>query len=206
VVISSNVSTLSPLVPSGRLDRLAVWTSRIVSPPSLGLVGLILVGLSVGDPLIWRWVAVDALLSIVAPIVYVLGLLRKGEVSDIELFVREDRHRPYLATVVGMAAAALVLAAGGAPRLLVVLAIASLAQTLIFLCVNRRWKISTHSAAAAAVAVLGYAVVGATASPLAAAVPVVGWSRLRLRRHDRGEVIAGALVGGLVWAAVLRLA
>jgi hypothetical protein len=104
-----------------------------------------------------------------------------------------------------MAAAFAALLWGGAPHLLVVLAGASWVQTLLLFGVTRRWKISAHSAAAAAVAVLGVTLVGATASPLAAAVPAVGWSRVRLRRHDRAQIVGGALVGALVWTAAVRL-
>jgi membrane-associated phospholipid phosphatase len=173
----------------------------------MGTVAVLLVGSTFATRDAWAWIGVQLLLAVVIPLAYVGWLVRRGQVSDYELYVREQRHRPYVATLIGMTLAVVVLYAGHAPHLLVVLAIASLVQTLLLFGVNRRWKISTHSAAAAAVAVLGYTVVGATAaSPLAAAVPVVGWSRVRLGRHDRGQIVAGALVGGLVWALALRWA
>jgi membrane-associated phospholipid phosphatase len=37
-----------------------------------------------------------------------------------------------------------------------------------------------------------------------AAVPLIGWARVRLKRHDLAQVIAGALLGvGVAWI-VLR--
>jgi hypothetical protein len=182
-----------------------VWLSRIASPPLLGALGLAMVWNSLDTPGAWRWVLLHVAFAIVVPLAYVVWLLRTRQVTDFELYVREQRLRPYAATLAGMTVAFVFLYWGGAPHLLVVLAGASWLQTLLLFGVTRRWKISAHTAAAAGLAVLGISLVGATASPLAAAVPAVAWSRSRLRRHDPAQIVAGVLMGALVWFVALRI-
>jgi membrane-associated phospholipid phosphatase len=64
------------------------------------------------------------------------------------------------------------------------------------------WKISVHAAGAAGVATLVTALVGV---PAVVFLPVllVAWSRLYLRRHTLSQVVAGGLLGAVVFAALL---
>jgi membrane-associated phospholipid phosphatase len=89
----------------------------------------------------------------------------------------------------------------GAPRQMIALVVAMLATISAILPITAFWKISVHtSAASGAVAVLA---VGVSAWCWAAfpLVAVIGWSRVALRDHTPGQVVAGAALGAPVAGA-----
>jgi hypothetical protein len=196
----------SLVVPAGTLDRLASRVSQVTAPPVLALAAAMACARVVGAAQGHGWLALYLGLVVALPVVYLLWLLARGQVADFHLYRREDRLRPYLATLLAAALGWAILRWGGAPRLLVVLAGATCLQTATLLAVTLRWKISAHTATAAALAVLTAALAGPVAAPFAAAVPVVAWARVRLRRHTVAQTVAGALVGGLGLTLALAVA
>ena len=160
---------------------------------------------TVGTPAAWSWAVVYILLAVLAPLLYLFWLVRRGEVTDLDVQLREQRMRPLLVSTAGAAAAWLALSLGTAPRLLVILAGATWLQTTLILGVTLRWKISVHCAAVAGLAVLAWGLVGRAAAPLAIGVPLVVWSRVRLCRHTVAQAIAGTLLGLTVFSTLLSL-
>jgi membrane-associated phospholipid phosphatase len=186
-------------------DTLARALANVLSPPVATIIILLLVSGRIGAAEAWRWAALCSAIAIVPPVAYVAWLTHRGLVTDMHLPLREERTRPFVAALLSSAAALVVMDVLGAPTLLVVSsATAWLLTTMLFL-ITLRWKISTHCAAAAALAAMAIGLRGAPAVPLVAVVPVVAWSRLRLHRHDRGQVLAGALVGAAVTTAAWML-
>jgi membrane-associated phospholipid phosphatase len=141
-------------------------------------------------------------LAIVTPILYLFWLLSHGWVSDLDVQLREERTRPLVFTIACAGVAWLVLALGGAPLEMVVVAGGLWLQMAVIFGITLWWKISVHSAAAAGVATLIWSLVGATL-PLLAGVVIIAWSRVRLRRHTVTQTIAGAALGfAIFWVAV----
>ena len=60
------------------------------------------------------------------------------------------------------------------------------------------WKISFHGAAISAAATTTMMMAGSYAWPVVLLVPLVGWARIRLKRHTLRQVIYGSLVGALI--------
>ena len=117
--------------------------------------------------------------------------------------LREQRLRPLLVSLgFGASALAVALAAGG-PRALVLALSVGVANGIVLALITLRWKISFHTATiTGAVAVLCWNV-GAGAAALLTLVVVIGWARVRLRRHTPAQVVAGALVAGAVSTVVI---
>lgn len=183
-------------------DRVAGALANLLSPPVATIAILVLVTMQTGAAVAWRWAVLFAVVGVLPPSLYVAWLVRRGRVTDIHLPLREERMRPYVAALGSSGAALVVSSFLGAPPLLLVTASAAWLMTALLFAITLRWKISTHCAAAAALAAITVGVRGAPAVPVFAIVPVVAWSRLRLRRHDRAQVLAGVLVGGAVTTAV----
>jgi membrane-associated phospholipid phosphatase len=192
------------LEPAGTwADRLARAVANVLSPPVATVGILVLVGSQTGNGVsIWRWAALFSVVGLLPPLAYVAWLVRRGKVTDIHLPKREERTRPYVATLGSSGAALMGLNGLGAPSLLVLAGASGWVLTALLFAITLRWKISTHCAAAAALAALAIGVRGAPALPLFAIVPMVAWSRVRLGRHDRAQVLAGAFVGAVVTATV----
>ncbi|MGQ9905060.1 MAG: hypothetical protein ACUVRU_12225 [Anaerolineae bacterium] len=184
------------------------WAERLsiaLSPPVVGAAGLLATAISIGTPAAWAWLLADIVLAIVLPLLFVVWLVRKGHISDIDLRQREQRAWPYRVAIACALIATGLSALLNAPRVLAVMVGALAAQTLILWAITTRWKISLHAAAIAG----GVVVAGHLAGPIwlasAALVPVVCWARVTLGRHSLAQTIAGALVGGAVYTIACLL-
>lgn len=204
--VTAKQTDLPAVAYPDRWDRhVAYWVSQLLSPPVLGLGGALLVGAVIGTVPGWLWVGVFLLLGAIVPTLYVLYLLQTGEVSDFHLNKREERTKPTLAALLGTTAAAIVIGLGNGPALLLALAIAAVIQNVIFFVITLWWKVSAHSAAAAAVGTLSWAVYGVAAWPVMLCVPLVLWARIRLKRHTPAQTVVGAALGfaillvALIW-------
>ena len=181
---------------------LAYVISQVGSPPVLAVVAMALLASTLSSPRAWRWAGVYVFLAIVTPILYLLWLLSHGWVSDLDVQLREERARPLIFSIACAGVAWLVLALGGAPLEMVVVAGGLWLQMAVISGITLWWKISVHSAAAAGVATLIWSLIGATL-PLLVGVVIIAWSRVRLRRHTVAQTIAGAALGfAIFWVAV----
>lgn len=187
-------------------EQAARWISNLGSPPLMAITGIILSVVTVGTLSAWLWAGFYIILAVSLPAAYVLWLVKRGEVTDFDLRLREQRLRPFLATLASTLMAWLVLYWGDAPPLLLVLAGAGWLQIALLLAVTLHWKISAHCAAAAGLVVFACYLLGFAATPMIFSIPAIAWSRIRLRRHDMTQTIAGALLGGSVITLALQLA
>jgi hypothetical protein len=188
----------------------SVWSERFAhlisltgSPVTLTLGGLYAVAHSIGGHAAWTWSGIYALLVIAAPVAYLCWLVSRGEVSDLDVQQREQRSRPLLAALSGISLAWALLWWKAAPALLLSVASAHWLQMLVVFIITLRWKISMHTAAAAAfVALMGY-LIGSAAAPLVVSLPVIAWARIRLSRHTPAQTLGGAVLGSAVMLLML---
>lgn len=189
--------------PTTRARRVAYWVSQIASPPILGVGVAMLAAAALATPAAWLWAIVYLLLAVGVPCLYIVWLVRRGDLADLHLPVREQRIRPMLCALVAAFAAWLVLYMAAAPRLLQSIAAVNSVQSTLFVLITLRWKISLHAATSANLTVLGLGLIGSAAWPLVALTPLVAWARIQLRRHSVGQTLAGAMLGALLVIAAL---
>ncbi len=208
--MSKHLNTVSPSLPGvgkpGSWDEyLAHWISQLGSPPVVTLVAVVLTAAVLQVSALW--IALHLLLTIGLPVGYIVSLVRQGKVTDLDLQLREQRARPFLVTMGGQTVAWALLSAGGAPYPLPLLAVTALVQTFCIFVITLHWKISVHTSTAAGIAVLLWRVMGSGAGlPLAASLPFIAWSRVKLRRHTPLQVLAGAGLGSAIFLSALLLA
>ncbi|MGQ9491358.1 MAG: phosphatase PAP2 family protein [Anaerolineae bacterium] len=177
---------------------MANTVSAVLSPPVLGTAMIAIAAVATQQVAAWAWACTALALNVLAPIGYLLWLLKQGLVSDLDVQNRTERARPLSFTLAAMLITVLVLRLLNAPSLLLAVCATQLIQTALALVITLRWKISMHSAACAACFALLVFVMGRQAVPLLLALPLVGWSRIYLRRHTPAQTIAGAALGGLI--------
>jgi membrane-associated phospholipid phosphatase len=193
-----------PQLPMTRDRKVARWISRVSCPPVLAVIGTLAVAAEVGN-IAWMWALFMIALSIVVPALYVLWLTRHGKVTDFDIYLRQQRFWPYVVGIACSAIAWLVMAIGRAPHLFILLSGASVGQEVVMFLVNQRWKISAHASSTASFAVLIWRILGAPATPVLLIIPLVAWSRVRLGRHTKGQVVAGSLLGASIFISILVL-
>jgi membrane-associated phospholipid phosphatase len=193
------------LKPSTRGEYLAYGISQVGSPPVMGLLSLIFIAASMAVPRVWFWFAVYVLMAMVAPLLFLIWQVRHGRVTDLDIQLREQRKGSLLVTIAGFGVSWLVMTIGQAPMLFKVMAGAGFVQWLIVFLITLRWKISVHTSSAAGMTMLILHVFGLAAAPLVISLPLIAWSRVKLRRHTLGQTIAGALLGSGVILGIILL-
>ena len=183
--------------------RLAYAISQVGSPPVLTATAIALNGSTLSSPRAWVWAGIHVLLAVLAPLLYLVWLVRWGLVTDLDVQLRQQRIKPMIFTIVCSGLAWLVLTLGAAPRPMVVLASALWVQAVVTFAITLRWKVSVHCTAAAGTAMVVWFLMG-TPLLLLVGVPLIAWSRVRLRRHTLAQTIAGTLLGLAVFLPIAR--
>jgi hypothetical protein len=188
-------------------EAIARWVSNVLSPPLIA--GLLAIGFArfvVPNPdMLWRWLLLSVPLISLPPLVYVIWLVRRGELADIHMPHRRSRIKPLGVITTWLLLCIVLLSRWGAPAALNLFLVGTLVQIGILSLVTLFWQISFHSAVISAAAASSVAIGGATLWPIIISllVPLVGWSRVRLRRHTFRQVTAGCVVGTLVALALI---
>ncbi len=184
--------------PSIRAE-VARWVSIIVHPilfPLLALgLALYLATDSVAATLGWIVMAL-ALTSL--PITLLVGFqVIRRKWSDLDVSVRRQRYALYPFGIACMLVLTLSYAHFDAPAVAIRSGYALVIANVVDGIVNLFYKVSAHATGAAASSALvwfatPFVVLAIVAS---AATLLVGWSRVELKRHTRGQVLLGWLVG-----------
>ncbi|MFJ4264278.1 phosphatase PAP2 family protein [Paenarthrobacter nicotinovorans] len=177
--------------------------TEVFQPPVVVLVLLLISpAIEPGFPGTMWFGLLGAFFVCVLPLAYVLVMVRLGRISDHHVSDRRQRPALLLMALVSVVTGLLVLQLIGGPVSVSVMIIALIAGIAVLAVVSAFWKMSGHASALAAAVVIAVLMGGPAWLPLFVLVPVVGWSRLVLRAHTLGQVIAGSLFGGIVIAGL----
>lgn len=188
---------LDSAVSTGAIGAARLF-SHVISPP--------VVFAGVGLALAWRavpgwgalpWAALYGFWISLAPILFVVYLLRTGRISDISM-TKKERRIPYIVGVVCAMITYGLLRRLDGPASLQCLTVFNIVALAVLGAINWAWQISHHATAITAAAWLTVAVFGGLAGWLMIALAaVVCANRLYLRRHTPAQLLAG-----IVWGAV----
>jgi membrane-associated phospholipid phosphatase len=182
-------------VKSERLARTARWISNLFSPATLALPAMVMAVYVSHEPGSWRYAALYMLVGVVVPLVDIIWQLHIGNISDFHLSSRQERRRPFLVSTICLTVALLVFQATDAPPVMMAMAQATLLQTLVLFGFTLVWQISVHMATVTSIVTFMLLAFGSEALPFTLLVPLVGWSRLYLGRHNLPQLVAGGIVG-----------
>lgn len=182
--------------PKPALIRLAHYISIILSPAAVSLPMVFVVAFyRASDIMVASLYACIALFFIsVGPLIYILIGVRRGELSDVDVTRRSERGGPYLFSISSVAIGLVVLSFLGGPRNLETVMLVTTVTAVILMVTNWWWKISVHASSVAGAATMLTALYGAIMLPSFLLLVLVDWSRVVLRRHTVGQVVAGSLV------------
>lgn len=129
---------------------------------------------------------------------FVLYGVKQGFFSDLDVSKREDRTRLFLFSAIISVLYFLIVLITGGPRVLL-LGIGSLLLGLILAdVINRKVKASIHLAVFSSFSTVMGILYGGIFWLLLLVVPIVAWSRIKLKRHEPLETIVGGLVGIII--------
>jgi membrane-associated phospholipid phosphatase len=179
---------------------IARWISHIMSPHIVGIVLVSAMAFQFSDDprSIVLWLALVIPLLVVPPLIYLLWLVHRGTIEDIYMPNRKTRLRPLAVLMVWLLGCLGLIRYWEAPPVVESFVLAATILVGILSLVTLFWKISFHGAAISAAATTTVMVAGSYAWPVVLLVPLVGWARVRLKRHTLRQVIYGSLVGVLI--------
>ena len=183
--------------PPGRVSRLARLVSNVVNPV---VAGVFIAGLTayqaIQDPLLTvKWFGLTVLLTLIPPLSYIVYLVKTGYLVDIFMPDRRRRIKPIAFIVAWVLLSALFLGLVGAPLPIVLVLLITVLLVGSLLGITLIWKISFHTAILTTAATVTVLLGVSQAWFISLLIPLVGWSRVRLRRHTTSQVIAGSAAG-----------
>jgi len=189
-------------VPPGFGKIVARVISDLLNPAVVGIfiTGVLAARIVHPLPRAMVWFSATVLITTLPPVGYIVYLVKTGYLSDFHMPQREKRVRPVSAIFIWLAFSVLILLAIRAPAGMVFLAASAVVEVALLGAVTFRWKISFHSATIMAAAIATLFLRSKLAWGVWPLVFVIGWARLRLRRHTPMQVLAGYLAGALVAA------
>ncbi len=185
------------------MSKLAGWVSVVFDSSVLSLFIFPAIGWHAAGRAGVAWAFVALLILTGIPLAYILISIRRGWVSDLELSKREQRPRFILVSFSSDLLGLLILCVGGAPHQIWVLALIYASLGLIMFTISNYWKISLHMVGVSGFSVLLMAIFGPGAWWTLLSLPLVAWARLRRRKHDIWQLLAGAVGGATITAVVL---
>jgi membrane-associated phospholipid phosphatase len=192
--------------------RFARVVSDVLCPPVLALPAMLLSMWLCGMNHTLPYAALYFAVAVIPPVLYVLYLVQSGQVQDFHLPERKERTKPFIASITASLVAWGLLQWLGAPALFNGIIFALIAQVALLLVITLFWQISIHAASVAGFVTFAmfatWPALGLTTLAWAPLVPLVGWSRLHLKRHTMSQILIGSVVGvattmlttrGLLW-------
>jgi len=181
----------------------------LLEPKNWLIVTVVLIGWHADGLAGVGWGLLAALFAAVLPTIFISYGVRSGLWSDRNVGARRPRLVVLAFITASVAAGLILLAVGGAPRLLTGYLAFMLASVAVLAAITVVWKISIHCAvASASVAILAFTF-GPLVLPGYTLVALLGWSRVALEDHTIAQVVAGAVLGAgaaaLAYAALVLL-
>ncbi len=182
-------------------ERIARLISNILNPFLMSAAVIVLLSFrdATDTAEALKWAAIALVMSVLPVLAIVAWLVRRKKMDAFYDNKRGQRHVVYiLSSALGAIGCGLMWGLG-APKLLAVTFTAGFAELVVFMGINCYWKISLHTAFAAAAVTVVTLVYGVAAVWTVAFLPLVGWARIELKQHSIAQVISGAaLAAGIV--------
>lgn len=181
-------------------EIIARWISHVVSPHIVGVVLTSAIALRYGDKPweILLWLILILPLIVLPPLIYFVWLVHKGTLKDIYMPQREGRLWPLTVLMTWLLVCLGLIHYWQVPVIVEIFVLATTVLVGVLGLITLFWKISFHGATITAAVTTTVLLAGYSAWPVVFLVPLVGWARVRLKRHTPRQVIYGSLVGAAV--------
>jgi membrane-associated phospholipid phosphatase len=193
--------------PLPRRLRVARLVGELLSPPPiLAVLALVVAWDSSPTPaMAILWGGIAAVSASVLPYALILRGVRRGQFTDRNISLREQRIRFAGVAVASILTGLAVLAAFDAPAEMVALQASIAVGLACGWVITLWWKISVHAAIAAGAATVLLLVFGPALLVVWPLVAVIAWSRVGVGDHTPAQVLAGVALGIVVNATVFPL-
>ena len=202
--LSSNLDYSSDITQTF-WGQVATYISNIFSPPLVVIYGILISAYYMDTTSSWLWAILFIMLFVLPPTLYVVSLLKKGQIKDFHMNIRNERVKPLLVMIINTLVGVGIFYALGTPKFFIVFTLCCLISILLMFFVTLSWKLSGHGIAAGALCVILISTMHEAAIPFTIIVPLIAWSRVKLNRHTVLQTISGVILGILTFGIPLYL-
>ena len=158
---------------------------------------LIAVGFAVHEGLRWRFLGLLLFIDAIVPVIFFLTMLYHKQIKDWDMQKRSERIPLYIFTMICHMGGIWLAHELGKVELVNVLLV-FYAVGIVFALTTLKWKISLHAGVNAGLITIINIFYGWRFSWLYLLLCLVMWARVYQKHHTWAQVIAGAIVGGVV--------
>ncbi len=186
--------------------QIANLTSNIFNPFLVSLVVIVLLSFestsSISETIKWALILIAVIiLPVFSVIVY---LTHKRKLEGIFVNVRRQRNKIYLLASICTVTSCILLLYFEAPLVLIATFVAGLCAIIVFMGINLFWKISLHTAFAAASVTILTILFGSSWAVTTMLLPPIAWARIELGHHSIAQTVTGALLAVLIVVVVFH--
>lgn len=143
------------------------------------------------------WTVVSLLFAATVGLFVLFGV-KKGMFSDFDISIKEERKPIFIFSAIASVLYLFIILLLHGPKILMVTLGALLFGVLIDSFVNRKIKASIHLAVYSAFAAVLSVLYGGIFWVFVLLIPLVAWSRIKLKRHTLTETIVGTILGLII--------
>jgi membrane-associated phospholipid phosphatase len=141
----------------------------------------------------------------IIPYVAILVLYKTGKVSDLQIPKRKERLLPLIIVNICVIAGFFVLVYMQPEKLLLSVYMIYLLVLPAISLITLFWKISFHASYITLFSIVYMVVFGKWAVLTILLIPLVGWSRIKLKRHTLAQVLGGIALIGIISLTVFYI-
>lgn len=178
------------------IDVTARALTEVGAPWVVNIVASMIMGVAVGAP---GWGVFVAVCAGVVPMGVILAGMRRARIGDHHVTRIDERHLLMVVLLVVVLGGLVVQIVAHAPIEMIAFMSAGLVALLVAAVITSlfHWKVSVHTGVSAGVTVVLALAVSPWWLLTLVLTPLIGWSRVHLGDHTRGQVVGGALAGAL---------
>ena len=176
-------------------DKLARIVSTVFVPPSFTIIIFTIFALYLETDFSKMLVTilVALIFGFISPIVLFLQYRKRGKIVDIDASIKEERTVPMSISLIFYIIGLIFLLVYKVNIIAITFWFCYISNTLIAITINKKWKISAHTMGASGpIAALTF-LFGPVALMFLVITVLVGWSRIQLKCHSFGQVMAGGI-------------
>jgi len=136
--------------------------------------------------------------SILAPLTYVFIAVRRKKITDIHVFLKNQRMTPFIVAIVGSIFTLICFYQYQAPTALIIMAWALIVNGTVFAILSHYWKVSMHTATFASSLTIASMLVSTNWLFLSPLILLIIWSRLARKKHTFSQLLSAAILSPLI--------
>jgi hypothetical protein len=145
-----------------------------------------------------NWAFLSFLFGTVVPYLYIWFLYKKKKINDMHISEKEDRIKPLVVACISYIIFFIILYVLKGPLFLKSIFAVIIVSTVILTIITYFWKICLHASGITFMVITFIILFGKWMLLMIPLIPLIGWARVRIKKHTVNQVILGTGVSTII--------